>query len=139
MVASRTLASYLDSRLSGRYTHFVNDADIVPRVPPGYSHCGSLIWFKEDGIHRSKPRPPIGASPEELSREQAERPVPLSDAEFQQLKADLKRKKETVQKLPDGRPLVQGNTPWIRDHSIGLYLDRIRSFIGKIGALLRSK
>jgi triacylglycerol lipase len=134
MVARKSLADYLDKVLLGRYAHLVNDADIVPRVPPTYLHCGSLVWFKDGGIRRSRPkRPVVGAvGPNDPVQAQDDNPTPLSNAEFEQMKADLKQKNEEPQRLPDGRPVYKGNTPWIRDHSLSLYLDKIRSLIGQI-------
>jgi triacylglycerol lipase len=121
----------------GRYAHVVNDADIVPRVPPTYSHCGSLVWFTDGGIRRSNPKQAIaGTAPAEPINAQDDNPKPLTNAEFEQMKAELKKRNEP-QKLPDGRPIVQGNTPWIRDHSMSLYIDKVRSLIGHIGQLLR--
>jgi pimeloyl-ACP methyl ester carboxylesterase len=139
MVARQTLATYLDTLLMGRYAHAVNDADIVPRVPPTFSHCGSLVWFTEDGIRRSKPkRRVVGAPPDEPVKAEEEAPKPLTNAEFDQLKASLKQRNEP-EKRPDGRPVYQGNTPWLRDHSMSLYIDKVRSFIGHIGELLRPR
>jgi len=135
MVARRGLADYLDKLLLGRFAHVVNDADIVPRVPPTYSHCGSLVWFTDGGIRRSKPqRPIVGAAPDQPLNGQDDNPKPLTAAEFEQMKADLKKRTDP-QRLPDGRPVVQGNTPWIRDHSMSLYLDKVRSLIWHIRQL----
>ncbi len=132
MVAQKGLADYLDKLLLGRFAHVVNDSDIVPRVPPFYSHCGSLVWFTEGGISRSKPKRRIGAAPDESINAQDDNPKPLTNAEFEKLKADLKKRNEP-QRLPDGRPVYQGNSPWIRDHSMSLYLDKVRSLIWDIG------
>lgn len=139
MVAGKRLGDYLDKLLLGRYAHVVNDADIVPRVPPGYSHCGSLVWFTDDGIRRSKPkRPVVGAPPDEPIKADEDAPKPLTNAEFEKMKASLKQRKEP-EKRPDGRPIYQGNTPWLRDHSMSLYIDKVRSLIGHIGELLRGR
>ncbi len=34
---------------AGRYFRFVNNADIVTRVPPGYVHAGRLLQFSKEG------------------------------------------------------------------------------------------
>ena len=138
MIARKELADYLDTLLLGRFAHVVNDADIVPRIPPTYFHCGSLVWFKDGGIHRSKPkRRGAGAAPEAPLNDQDENPRPLTPTEFEQMKADLKKRNDP-QRRADGRPIFHGNTPWIRDHSMSLYLDKVRSLIGHIGEF-RSK
>ena len=96
MVAHQQLADYIGEKLSGRYAHYVNESDIVARVAPGYSHCGSLIWFTNGGIKQTKPkRMLVGATEKEKgrhSREEAARP--LSDMEFKQLKDDLQNGSE---------------------------------------------
>jgi predicted lipase len=58
MVADKYLANYLDQRLVGRYAHVVNGLDIVPRLPPGYTHAGSLVWFSNGQVLRSPPKRP---------------------------------------------------------------------------------
>jgi len=133
MVAGSDLATYLDEELVGKYAHFVNDADIVPRVAPGYSHCGSLVWFTQEGIRRSKPkRPvfgdlPVGAEKQEAPEAELE---PLSESEFERLKAELRIKQAEPERDAEGRILMKGNSPLIRDHSMGLYLDKIREING---------
>lgn len=131
MVARKDFAKYLDRLLLGRYVHYVNDADIVPRVPPSYSHCGSLVWFTPNGIERSKPKsygaPPTGEFPDD------QKIIPLSERQFQDLKAELRAKNAGPKRGPDGTPIYEGNSQWIRDHSMELYLDKIRSITVGIG------
>ncbi|MCL6501525.1 MAG: lipase family protein [Pirellulales bacterium] len=136
MVAKKGLADYLDKQLLGRYARIVNGADIVPQVPPAYAHCGSLLHLTDDGIRRSEAKRPVGgAHPDEPINAREEASRPLTDHEFQALKASLKQRKES-EKRPDGPPVYQGNMPWLRDHSIELYLAKIRSMIGPTGQSL---
>lgn len=48
-----------DRRFPGRYFRYVNNTDLVPRVPPwsfGYRHAGHLRYFDADGrLHDSLP------------------------------------------------------------------------------------
>jgi len=44
------------------------------------------------------------------------------------MKAALRNRNEPENR-PDGKPIVKGNTPWIRDHSMSLYLDKVRSLM----------
>lgn len=133
MVARKRLADHLDKLLLGRYAHFVNEADIVPRVPPSFSHCGSLVWFKGGKIKRSKRL--FGASPtnEPLPKDGNDI-EPISEEEFQRLKADLRAQNATPDRAPDGRLLMKGNSPWIRDHSMELYLGKIRTIVVGVGS-----
>jgi triacylglycerol lipase len=132
MVARKKLADYLDDNLLGRYAHFVNEADAVPRLPPSYSHCGSLVWFKDGGIKRSRPKRVYG-SPRDRKQEDVELP-PMTEAEFQDFKRQISRPK-AQQRTPDGVPTYEGNMPWIRDHSMELYLEKIRKMSGP-GAIM---
>lgn len=129
MVAKKALAGYLDSALIGRYAHFVNEADAVPRVPPFFSHCGSLVWFKDGGIKRSKPKRQLFGAAErdrEPSVDEDAALSPMSEAEFRQLKRQLQPKRG-----PDGRPIYEGDSPWIRDHSMSLYYQKVKSLMPK--------
>jgi hypothetical protein len=129
MVARADLKAHLDGLLRGRFAHYVNEADIVPKVPPGFAHAGSLVWFKGDTIRRSRPnRVLYGAAP---GADAAEGDIaPLSDQQFRQLKAELQAEKAAPATTPDGRPLYQGNLPLLHDHGIELYLVRIRRASG---------
>lgn len=44
------IARYMGGAYRKRYFRFVNNKDIVARVPPGYEHFGSLVWFREDQL-----------------------------------------------------------------------------------------
>ena len=136
MVAGSELANYLDEQLVGRYAHFVNDADIVPRVPPGYSHCGSLVWFTKEGIRRSKRNQPLfGDLPVGADKLEDEGAVlePLSETEFERLKAQLRMENAEPERDAEGRILMKGNSPLLQDHSMGLYLEKIREIKGLSG------
>lgn len=132
MVARKQLAEHLDKVLLGRYAHFVNEADIVPRVPPSHTYCGSEVWFTAHGIKRSKPKRPVfgAVGARETISEDTKEIVPLSKQEFEKLQAELRRQDAEPDRLPDDRPILKGNSPWIRDHSMELYLQKIRSLIG---------
>lgn len=125
MVADSVLASHLDLRFAGRYAHFVNNADIVPRVPPGLTHCGSLVWLVGDEIRRSRP----------LNRKRdlssvAEGNVvdliSLSDEEFlaEKEKARARASVESSGVKPRG---LSFRSDLIEDHSMQQYIKAIRS------------
>lgn len=107
------LADYLNNLLAGKYARFVNRDDIVARVDPGYSACGSLVWFTPERVYRSGPsRLVTGAaagemkspsinefSPEAAPTDDGNPPgsesedgyreiAPLSESEFQNLLKD---------------------------------------------------
>lgn len=133
LVAQKQLADYLDRLLLGRYAHFVNETDIVPRVPPSpFVHCGSLVWFKGNGIKRSKPKHPVmgatAAGPASSGNE--EEIAPLSKEEFENAKAKVREEHTQPERLPDGRLIVKGNLPFLLDHSMGLYINKVRNLLG---------
>jgi hypothetical protein len=128
MVARPQLATYLDSVLLGRFAHYVNGHDIVARVPPTFTHFGSLVWFTDNGVKRSKPKRMAFGSAEtdEPPKADAEEIAPLSEQEFEELKARLLSERADSTKLPDGTTVYKGSSPLIQDHSMQLYLDKIR-------------
>jgi hypothetical protein len=127
MVGKVDFAEHLDRRLAGKYAHFVNDADIVPRVPPGYSHGGSLVWLTEDGIRRSRPKPRsqivMIAAEEEIEGD-----VPsMSQDDFNVMQ---RRFRDAREPLPNGRlPIIKGNSRYLKHHSMTLYLDKLRNVL----------
>lgn len=137
MVAGPQLAVHLDRVLLGKFAHFVNDTDIVPRVPPFLKHCGSLVWFTHDGIRRSKPKRGVfGASDKDRPHAPQDDVLPpISEKEFEQAKAKM-REQKGPRTLPNGRPIMEGNLPFLKDHSMDLYLEKIRKNIGGAGALV---
>lgn len=48
-LASRQFEDSFNQRFDGLFHRYVNNVDIVPRVPPGYRHVGELIHFNRDG------------------------------------------------------------------------------------------
>jgi pimeloyl-ACP methyl ester carboxylesterase len=48
-VAQGDFQEAFGANLSLRCHRFVNNKDIVPRVPPGFDHVGQLMWFDRAG------------------------------------------------------------------------------------------
>lgn len=112
-----------------RFFRFVNDDDVVARVPPGYSHVGRLIHFDGDGRVRQ------GAT--EAEAVQIEPPA-LSPAEYADLKAEVRRVKGEL--AAQGRSgsegaldqSIEGLIPGFSfiDHRIDRYIATIRRQTG---------
>lgn len=136
MVAGEQLAVHLDKVLLGKFAHFVNGSDIVARVPPFLKHCGSLVWFTQGEVRRSRPKRVVyGAG----NKDQPPVPPddvlpPVSEREFEQAKEAVRKQREP-RKLPDGTPVYEGNSPFLKDHSMDLYLEQIRKHSGGVGDL----
>lgn len=158
MVARREFANYIDRLFVGRYARFVNRDDIVPKVPPSHVPCGSLVWFTDAGVKRSKIRQVLYSATEAYSAPEASEkamPVrgpaammveeeveitPLSDAEFDALQAQLKATQTEdrvntleVESIDEGAPKVAYSKQvpsLIADHSMWLYIDKIHTLLG---------
>lgn len=137
MVGKRDFAKHMEQSLPSRFAHYVNDSDAVPRIPPGYNHCGSLVWFTGDVIRRSyrqrlmsAPRngsvPPFGSNEEE-SEDDIE---PMSLAEFRALQEDLKEEEREPTTGPDGMPLMMGTLTLLDDHAMAIYVEKIKTLLG---------
>lgn len=133
MVARQPLADDIDDQLLGRYARFVNRSDIVARIPPSYRPAGSLVWFTDRGIKRSKPKRKMFGAP--MSGEhnlksvdsEFDEPAPLSEADYQQWLAD--QSAPPVARNKDGEILLQGNSPYISNHSMDLYINEVESLV----------
>lgn len=130
MVGRPLLTDRIDELLPARFVHFANNSDIVPRVAPSFSHCGSLVYYEGDQIRRSKPKMLMAAAADEkalLGDAEEFELEPLSVEEFNELKQELKSEQADPDFAPDGTPLMKGNSPLITDHDMELYLERIRA------------
>ncbi|HEX6985106.1 MAG TPA: hypothetical protein VF170_06995, partial [Planctomycetaceae bacterium] len=109
-----------------------NGSDLVPRIPPSHAHCGSLVWFTDGGVRRSRSdRPVVGAAgPDEAPTSGDEVLVPLSERQFEELQAGLREESSEPERLPDGTPIMKSRSRLIDDHAMSLYLERVRSHIG---------
>ena len=125
MAVRDSMANHIDRILLGKYAHYVNAFDIVPRIPPTFDHCGSLVWFKSDGsVKRSRPkRASFGANLGAVG--DSEELTAMSLEEFRALQEGMQPKNEPVDSA--NGPLVAGSSPFIRDHAMERYIDRVRS------------
>lgn len=126
MVGDKTLATSINQILSPKFAHFVNELDIVPRIPPGFYHCGNLVWFIDGKVRRSNQRPKMGTErPAESPPLTQEILVPLTEIEFEQ-KKEIIRNRLVPKKPKDGATVYEGNIPFIQNHLIDSYLSKIQ-------------
>jgi triacylglycerol lipase len=120
----------IDDKLLGRYARFVNRNDMVARIPPSYRPCGRLVWFTDDGLKRSKRKRAVFGAPGDLmfgNDAETGEISPLTEAEYQRNfgeSSEPQSKRNT-----DGEIVVEGNSPYIVDHSIGLYIDKVKALL----------
>ena len=129
-VGNPAFCKHMEVTLSGRMVHFVNESDLVPRVPPSFDHFGSLVWYKGGGIRRSQPpmlamrSGPEGGG-EALSEDEFVEIPEMTEEEFEQSKLDMQLPGNT-QFTPDGEPLMQRRFSLVDDHDIAIYIDRLK-------------
>jgi hypothetical protein len=128
-VGNSVFCKHMEATLSGRMVHFVNESDVVPRVPPSFDHFGSLVWYKSGGIRRSQP--PMramrsGAETDETLPQDDFIEIPeLTEEEFEQSKREMLSPRNAPFS-PDEKPLMQARFALIGDHDIQAYLDRLQ-------------
>jgi V8-like Glu-specific endopeptidase len=122
--AKGNAASAINTILSSRYHRFVNDADIVPRVPPLYQHAGHLLQFDDEGRVSSKEaqRAGVHGGGAFEASEASTAGAMLSEQEFQVLQQRLQSRAEGFAQ--------EGSLDLISDHMVKEYLQRIRQQLG---------
>ncbi|MFM8218759.1 MAG: lipase family protein, partial [Planctomycetaceae bacterium] len=116
-------ARFVDDCYPGDFHRFVNHRDIVPRVPPGYQHVGSLWKFDRAGNLLVDGRE-MGGAVAGLAAE--DETIPLS--EFTNLQRLLQRGAPLQDVLEGGAAggmHTESLLPWIDDHAILEYLAKI--------------
>ncbi len=118
-VAQPAAATTIGTLLAGRHHRLVNNADIVPRVPPGYRHSGHLLQFDDQGRVReiqepTRAREAAGSGPTTAM---------LSKEDFQGLQERLSAAGAGASR--------EGMTDLISDHSIDQYLLQIDRQLGR--------
>ncbi|HZN33966.1 MAG TPA: trypsin-like peptidase domain-containing protein [Pirellulaceae bacterium] len=121
-VGFSSFVSFFNQRFGTKLYRFVNDDDIVPRIPPGYQHVGRLFHFTAQGsLESTLESAAPGLTATELP--------PLTDAEFDQLRSELlatraSRKAGARESLLP-TPALEGFFPSISDHSMDEYIPKI--------------
>lgn len=127
MIAGQKLSDYLNKALLGKYAHFVNEADIAPRVPPSLKPCGSLVWFTKGTIKRSKSKRVLFGANDQIVQPPGgdDELPPLTEREFQDAKEAM-RKKTQAKPTPDEPTVMEALPPSFNDHVMEFYLEKIR-------------
>lgn len=106
--SNRTAANYINSNFGTRFFRFVNDRDIVTRIPPGSRHVGRLIHFDKHGEIKNT------HNNAETTLASDENEDDITEEQFKLIQKGLKRKKGAV---------TEGEMIGADDHSIGKYID----------------
>jgi len=131
MFAKAELVKHIDTILLNKYAVFVNRSDVVPRAPPNYLPCGSLVKMTDTGVERSpRKRRLVGAGPADQPPAVKTTEIkPMTMEQFEAEKARL-RNKPVMKSVPDGSPIYEGRFSLIEDHSMDLYVQEVRKLVG---------
>ncbi|MEM7801163.1 MAG: S8 family serine peptidase, partial [Chloroflexota bacterium] len=128
--------TFIHNNYGDRYYRFVNDDDIVTRIPPLFKHVGNLIHFGFDG---SLLTPPPGSEEtfddffddptveSEAGFEEAATEIePVSEAEFEMLKQNLAYGYgEEAFEGDEVDITAEGLLPSVSDHAMNEYVRKI--------------
>lgn len=130
-VGTGTFRSFFVMNYAGRFCRFVNDYDIVPRIPPGYEHVGRLLHFDAEGNLQGGsglPGTPGVTTESAISEAFDQGPRMLTEAEYQQFQAQQPGRIEPAPGLrveSVAMPTPEGVLTSISDHSMDNYIKKI--------------
>lgn len=129
---NREAQAKLKNPCANRYFRFVNDDDVVTKLPALLQHVGEILWFDPQGNLKEAPRgvPRGDFGPDVFSDEEFE--------EFQEqvrsLRPQINREHTEVEEAPieesleptrAGTEITRGLFPSVRDHFMDNYLKKI--------------
>jgi len=138
--------TYYNSMFKDKTFRFVYNDDIVPRLPPGYKHCGGALCFDGSGEYLGGPTSLSEAILENLAStdghaeiefqlsNEAEKPE-LSEGEFQKLQNNINKIGSSLPNRSDQglteelESAAEGIIPSIFDHKMSNYIAAIRSYV----------
>jgi len=110
---NRKCARYIHSVFNSRLLRFVNNEDLVTKIPPLSRHVGRLIHFDESG--KIKPNKP----PKESGMKSGPTDDGLTKEEFEALQKGLKLKKNRD---------AEGEMIGVNDHDMGRYIRNLKRY-----------
>jgi len=123
-------ARVVNEKLWGRHLRFINEADVVPCVAPGFRGGGSFVWFQNGKPTYGGPTMRALAADDGTIVEDDEEdqgPKPLTEAEFEKKKEQVKAQFAPPQ---PGEPVNAQAMPSTTDHAMERYVDAIQSHFG---------
>ncbi len=115
--------NFIKENYAGRYFRFVNDDDVVPRIPPVYKHVGDLIHFDPEGYLLY---PPEDDGTDGMTRgidaEPDTEPPAMTEEEFEKFLEDNAEGLEEES--------TRGLLPSVNDHYMPNYINKIKFQLG---------
>lgn len=115
----KSFRRHFNERHGADFFRFVNDGDVVTRVPPAYRHVGQLHLLQEDATLESLPQETADLSEEEFEQLQADIEAALE--QYRAMEANL----ESAAAVSEDEYL-EGIIPGVAAHDMALYVTRIR-------------
>ena len=116
--------SFISMRYGNSFRRFVNDDDIVPKVPPGYRHVGKLYHFDSGS----------GISHERLAEASLPDDTPTMTVEqFEQFRAGLQAARSgqaAASESFDASAFQEGFFPSFADHKMDRYIEKVLAQLG---------
>jgi pimeloyl-ACP methyl ester carboxylesterase len=125
-VGFSALREFIDAHYAGAFFRFVNNDDVVTRVPPGYVHVGRLLHFSRGGeLERA------GAALAEVAAAVAPGLETMSEPDFVAMQQSLRARVPVAPALREAaRTGLEGFFPSISDHAIVGYIEKIVRQVG---------
>lgn len=123
-------ACVVNEKLWARHLRFINEADVVPCVAPGFRGGGSIVWVKDGRLKFCRPTMRSLTSDDGTiveDDEEAEGPAPLTESEFKEKKRQVKAQYAPP---PPGEPINAQAMPNATDHNMDRYVEAIRTHYG---------
>lgn len=123
-------ARVVNEKLWGRHLRFINEADVVPCVAPGFRGGGSFVWIRDGKLtFRGPTMRAFAADDGAIAQddEKAEGPKPLTESEFEKKKEQVKA--QFTPRQP-GEPVNAQAMPSTTDHAMERYVDAIQTHFG---------
>ncbi|WZO98234.1 lipase family protein [Isosphaeraceae bacterium EP7] len=123
--------TFIEGHYAGKYFRFVNDDDVVPRVPPTFHHVGRLIHFDASGGLENRFESAATALANEAIGPVApspEAPPMMTEEEFDRMRARLLEERARARIAGTEAmeaPQLEGFLPSVSDHSIDQYLAKV--------------
>ena len=117
-------ANFIATKYANHLFRITNDTDIVTRLPPSYSHVGSLYHFDRAGNLESSPNPNAPSLTLSSANRSADtlEPPPLNDEEFAKLQEALANPEAGTLGLLDYLPSIS-------NHFMESYIKKIEDYI----------